>query len=102
MDKVQRLNVAMALRVPPEFLRASIGRTQDLPASPIDDGGGVRCLAGGRYRQSIRVNAWSELDPSSPGSAWRTAEIIFAFLSVLAIPIGMNLEQGAPRDAMRA
>ena len=46
--------------------------------------------------------SWSELDASKQASVRRAAEIVLACLTVLALPIGMNLKQGAPQDAMNA
>ncbi|KQV07075.1 helix-turn-helix domain-containing protein [Leifsonia sp. Root112D2] len=69
----------------------------------------VALLAARNHRRTIERAlpdqsdvAWSELDPSTQASVRRVAEIVLACLTVLALPIGMNLKQGAPKDAMHA
>ncbi|MBG6107383.1 helix-turn-helix transcriptional regulator [Frigoribacterium sp. CG_9.8] len=69
----------------------------------------VALLAGSNHRRAIEHAmpglddvAWSEQAASTKASVRRTAEIVLACLSVLSLPIGMNLKQGAPKDAMNA
>lgn len=66
----------------------------------------VALLAARNHRRTIEralpdqgALAWSELEQAS---VRRVAEIVLACLTVLALPIGMNLKQGAPKDAMQA
>ncbi|GAA1764425.1 hypothetical protein GCM10009712_11130 [Pseudarthrobacter sulfonivorans] len=69
----------------------------------------VALLAASNHRRTIERAlpdqgdvSWSELDPSKQASVRRVAEIVLACLTVLALPIGMNLKQGAPKDAIYA
>ncbi|WP_426989904.1 helix-turn-helix domain-containing protein [Pseudarthrobacter sp. Y6] len=69
----------------------------------------VALLAARNHRRTIERAlpdqgdvSWAELDPSKQASVRRVAEIVLACLTVLALPIGMNLKQGAPKDAMHA
>ena len=69
----------------------------------------VALLAARNHRRTIERElpdqgdvAWSELDPSQQASVRRVTEIVLACLTVLALPIGMNLKQGAPIDALHA
>lgn len=69
----------------------------------------VALLAARNHRRTIERAlpeqgdvSWSELDPSKQASLRRVAEIVLACLTMLALPIGMNLKQGAPEDAMNA
>jgi transcriptional regulator with XRE-family HTH domain len=69
----------------------------------------VALLAARNHRRTIESAlpdqgdvSWSEFDPSQQASVRRVAEIVLACLSVLALPIGINLKQGAPKDAMYA
>lgn len=45
---------------------------------------------------------WSTFDTATQSSVRRIAEIVLAGLTVLALPIGMHLKQGAPLGAMHA
>ena len=69
----------------------------------------VALLAGSNHRRTIEhampnldAVAWSEQAASTQASMRRMAEIVLACLSVLSLPIGMNLKQGAPRGALNA
>lgn len=69
----------------------------------------VALLAARNHRRTIERElpdqgdvSWSEIDPSKQASVRRVAEIVLACLTVLTLPIGMNLKQGAPKDAMYA
>ena len=45
---------------------------------------------------------WTSLDDSEQAAVRRVAEIVLACLTVLGLPIGINLKQGAPQNAMFA
>lgn len=45
---------------------------------------------------------WSKVSPDTQATVRRMAEIVLACLNVLALPIGMNLRQGAPEDMLDA
>jgi transcriptional regulator with XRE-family HTH domain len=69
----------------------------------------VALLAARNHRRTIERAlpdqgdiAWSELGPSKEAAVRRVAEIVLACLTVIALPIGMNLKQGVPKDAMHA
>jgi hypothetical protein len=69
----------------------------------------VALLAARNHRRTIERElpdegevSWSEFDPLTQASVRRVAEIVLACLTVLALPIGMNLKQGAPTDALYA
>ena len=69
----------------------------------------VALLAGSNHRRTMEHATpglddidWSEQAPTTKASVRRTAEIVLACLSVLSLPIGMNLKRGAPKDAMNA
>jgi hypothetical protein len=45
---------------------------------------------------------WSALDPSTQSSIRRMAEIMLASVTVIGLPIGLNLERAAPMDPFSA
>lgn len=49
-----------------------------------------------------REVAWSALNTSAQSSIRRVAEILLASVTVIGLPIGLNLEQAAPPDAFTA
>lgn len=51
-----------------------------------------------RLTSDAREIEWSELDGAAQASLRRLAEITLACLTVLALPIGLNLKKAAPED----
>lgn len=49
-----------------------------------------------------REIGWPALDVTAQGSMRRMAEIMLACLTVIGLPIGLNLAQAAPEDALNA